>query len=67
MVSEPRSWVRTPGVSLGEGEIVGRLEGWPRPSTPLVFECHGHLSECTIKLGYVSFLTVIAFRRVGST
>ena len=28
--------------------------------------CHGHLGECTIRLGYVFFLTAIAFRRVGS-
>ena len=28
---------------------------------------HGHLGECTIRLGYAPFLTTIAFRRVGST
>ena len=26
----------------------------------------GRLGECTIKLGYASFLTTIAFMRVGS-
>ena len=34
VVSEPGSRVRTPRVSLGE--IVGRSEGWLRPSTALV-------------------------------
>ena len=70
MVLELRSRARTPGVSLGGGvggfEIVGRSEGWPRPSTPLVFECRGRLGECTIRLGYVPFLTTIAFRSVSS-
>ena len=45
--------------------IVDRFEGWSRPSTPLVFKCHDHLSECTIRLKCVSFLITIAFRRVG--
>ena len=49
-----------------EGEIIDKLEGWLCPLTPFVFECHGCLGECTIKLGYVPFLTTIVFKRVDS-
>ena len=44
-------------------DYVDRLEGWLHLSTPLIFECHERLDECTIRLGYMSFLTIIAFRR----
>ena len=54
--------------------IVDRSEGWPRPSTPLVFASinspcvrRGHLGECIIKIRYAPFLTSIAFKRIGST
>ena len=47
-------------------ESVGRSEGWPCPSTPLMFKCRGHLGEYTIRLGYAFFLTLIDFRRVGN-
>ena len=48
-----------------EGFIsVGISEGWLRPSTPLVFKCCGHLSECTIRLRYVYFLTTIVLREL---
>ena len=56
--SKPKGVVR--------GEIVDRSKGWSRLSISLVLKCHGRLGECTIRLEYTHFLTVIAFRRVGS-
>ena len=32
-----------------------------------MFECHRCSGECIIRLRYAFFLTVIAFKRVGST
>lgn len=52
--------------SIVRDKSVGRLEGWSCPSTPLMFECRGHLGEYIIRLGCVFFLTLIDFRRVGN-
>ena len=49
------------------GEIVGRLEGWSRPSTPRMFKCCERFGECIIRLRYAFFLIAIDFGRVGST
>ena len=63
VVSESRSRVRTLRVSLG-GDYwqIGGL------ATSINSHCvhRGCLDECTIRLGYVPFLTAIVFRRVGS-
>ena len=63
VVSEPRSRVQTPGVSLG-GDCwqIGGLAA--SINSPCVHR--GRLGECTISLGYAPFLTAFAFRRVGN-
>ena len=46
------------------GEDCWQIEGLAVSINSSIFECHGRLGECTIRLGYAPFQTTIAFRRV---